>query len=97
MHPEHAKNVFGEEAVMRGNLLQLGMILGAREILTASPDEPAFQFEASVEEELRSLLDALPDEQRSLAREFLSMENRKRLARDLARRIIRDATGSELP
>jgi hypothetical protein len=94
-YPEDAKFMFGELPVSHGNLLQLGMILGAREILAAPSAELETPSDAQTEEELRLLVDALPDDAKSVAREYFSPGNRVELLRKFARKIIKDATGFE--
>jgi hypothetical protein len=92
-YPGPAKEIFGVAPVLRGNLFQLGMILGAREILAAPPGELASQVNTLADPELRLLLDKLSDEAQSVAHELLSPQKQEKTARKLARRIIRDATG----
>ncbi len=95
MYPDHAKEIFGAVPVMRGNLVQLGMILGAREILAASPSQLVFDTQDALEKELRAGLDELTDEQKLLFEEFLAVENQEEIARNWARKIIKEATGTD--
>lgn len=94
-YPEHAKRLFGPVPVMKGNLVQLGMILGAREILAAPCGQIAFDRNNILEKELRTALNTLDDEQRIMAEQFLEAKNQEQVVRRVAERIVRDATGME--
>lgn len=95
LHPEHATRIFGAVPVMRGNILQLGIILGAREILATPHGHLAFDINEIIEEKLRAALDELPEADKVMAQQFLSVKSQEAIARKLARKIIDDATGAE--
>ena len=95
IYPDQARRIFGAVPVMRANMLQLSMILAAREILAAPQGQLTFDTDDDFEKQLREALDTLPNEARSIAQEFLSAERHEEIMRQLARKLIRDATGSE--
>ena len=80
---------------MRANILQLGMILGAREILATAPGQLELDPGPLADPKLLSLLEGLPEDAQLVAREFFSREEQERVIRDLARRIIENATGTD--
>ena len=97
IYPDRAKVVFGDGPVKRKNLIEMGMVLGAREIL-ATPTEQVFVgCDDVLDNELCGEIDKLQDEQKALAINFLSAKNQVQIARELARKIISDATGVEPP
>jgi hypothetical protein len=96
IYPEQAKRIFGPVPVMRGDIFQLGMILAARQTLAEPPGHSSFDINTLIDEEMRSSIDALPDELRSLFLDLLNPKMQDRLARNAARRIIEEATGEKL-
>lgn len=82
-----AERFFGPEAVTRRNILELGMIIGAREILAQEPGDTVSDTIDIVDEDLRSELRKLPPEQLKLANEFLSVKVQEEILREVARRI----------
>lgn len=98
MYPEHAKNIFGAVPVMREDVLPLGLILAAREVLAQPQGEVTFDKIAEldkIEEELRVLLHGFPDDERSKYLDMLGPQKREEVLRELAGAIIRQATGIE--
>ncbi|HXI85698.1 MAG TPA: hypothetical protein VNL17_16590 [Verrucomicrobiae bacterium] len=95
-YPEIAKSIFGPVPVMRADVLQLGIILGAREILARPPGHLAFDMNDMIDEEMRAEIDTQPAEVRALFIDMLNPEKQDKSARETARRIIQAATG-EMP
>jgi len=95
LYPDSAKRMFGDAAIRRENILELGMILGAREILACSPQASAVESTGTAEMDLQEEIDKLSDEQQDFVKEFLSITTQDEIARKVARRIIKDATGVE--
>lgn len=94
-YPEEAVKIFGVGPVMRGNVIELGMILGAREILAVPPGRLTVDTNTVFERELSAALDELPAEAQAVAREFLGAKNHENIVREVARKMIKDATGIE--
>jgi hypothetical protein len=91
--PEQAKKFFGAQAVAHGNLLHLGIILGAWQILSTPPGRLSSGMDELTEAQLHESLEALPSEIRSTAKEFLSPANHEKRVIQLARHIVKEATG----
>jgi hypothetical protein len=98
MYPEQAKNIFGAVPVMREDVIQLGMVLAARQLLNEPEGNLAFDIRALLGEEvLHNSMGALKPAARALLAAMLSPENQNEMAKRLARRIIHEATGTEPP
>jgi hypothetical protein len=92
-YPEQAARIFGAAPIKRRNMFELAMILGAREILAAPSGDEVFNGPEFLEREERAIIDQLSGEERELAAELFSPENREEASREFARRIIEEATG----
>ena len=94
-YPEQARKIFGPLPSMRGDFLELGLILGAREILATPAGSLVFEENVFLNQTFQRDLETLPEEQRGFAEEFLSEEKQEETVRKLARNIIWRATGFE--
>jgi len=95
VYPDRAKRFFGSTPVMNKNLLQLVMILGARETLATPLGHVIIDRDDALEKEVRIAMNTLSNEQRLLVEEFFDKKNQEKFLRTSAEEIIRDATGCE--
>jgi hypothetical protein len=95
MYPDRARHIFGPLSVMRKDVLQLGMILAAREILAESAACAERGLSPDLAEDLRPLLEKLPADQRKLLAEATSPAKLREQVRHWARRILKEATGHD--
>ncbi len=93
MYPDQARRIFGAAPVTRSNPVELGFILGAREILATAPHQLPIENDDALLDRVRAERDALTDEQKAIAEDFLRAANQEEIVRSLARKIIEKAVG----
>ena len=93
MFPEYANDIFGVVPVMRRNVLQLSIILGAREILAERRGRSKSLRDLRNDDKLQALIMALPPKKRSIALAALNPKQQEKITKDFARMIIKEATG----
>jgi hypothetical protein len=93
--PEHAKRIFGALPLMRQNILELRLILAAREISAERRGNPKFLTNLLKDDLLKDLIAALPPEKQSFALKALRPRKQEQFVRDFAKTIINNATGQE--
>jgi hypothetical protein len=97
LFPAQAEQFFGPQAVERGNHLQLGIIVGAWQILKSPPGIFDSRVDHALRTELRKSLEAMPAAERFIAEEFLSTASHEKRVVELAKYIVKEATGVEPP
>src|SRR6185436_10089232 len=84
-YPAHAREIFGAVPVLQPNVLQLGLILGAREILATPEGKIEFGTDSAIESELHKAIADLSDDKRAIAQQFLDVSNQEEIMRNVAR------------
>lgn len=92
-HPKKAAAFFGAAPAARCNIVQLGMILAAWDLL-ATPVGKITSIKD--EQEALYMIGDLQGEAKEIAAAFCSADNQEKILRNLARSIIKEATGKDL-
>ena len=87
MYPAEARKIFGPVPVMRKDILQLGLILTARQVLIDPEDV--------LDKNLWAAIEALPEKERLTCRNAVSPARHRELVKNWAKAVIKEATGNE--